>query len=217
MNMSKYSLVTDLVKRYPVLEKVSEDIIAAYKILKVSFESHGKLLICGNGGSASDGDHIVGELLKSFSIKRPIPTAFRIKLKESYGESGDDLGSKLEGALPAISLNAHAAFISAFSNDVNPEYVFAQQVYGYGNAQDVLLGISTSGNSKNVIAAMKVAKAKGLKIVGLVGRDGGEFLKYCDILINVGGHSTPQIQELHLPIYHVLCQLLEIHFFQQKK
>ena len=214
--MPKYNLLIDLIRRYPDLEKVSDDIINAFKILKCSYEKNGKLLICGNGGSASDGDHIVGELLKSFSIKRPISTAFKDKLKEKYGSSGSAIANKLEGSLPAISLNAHAAFISAFSNDADPEYVFAQQVYGYGNTQDVLLGISTSGNSKNVIAAMKVAKVKGLKIVGLAGRDGGEFLKYCDILINVGGHSTPQIQELHLPIYHVLCQLLEIHFFQEK-
>lgn len=207
-------LIANLIERYPLLEQVRENIESAFQLLKDSFEANGKLLICGNGGSASDGDHIVGELLKSFSIKRPIPIAFKDKLKDKYGTSGVDLANKLEGALPAISLNAHAAFISAFSNDVNPEYVFAQQVYGYGNTQDVLLGISTSGNAKNVIAAMKVAKAKGLKIVGLVGRDGGEFPKYCDILINVGGESTPEIQELHLPVYHVLCQLLEIHFFQ---
>ena len=213
--MPKLKLVTDLIEKYPALEKNSQDIIDAYELLKKSFEDNGKLLICGNGGSAADGDHIVGELLKSFSIKRPIPSAFQKKLKHKFGKSGGDLASKLEGSLPAISLNAHASFISAFSNDVDPEYVFAQQVYGYGNAQDVLLGISTSGNSKNVIAAMKVAEAKGLKIVGLVGRDGGEFSKYCDVLVNVGGHSTPQIQELHLPIYHVLCQLLEIHFFNQ--
>ena len=211
--MSKYKLIQDLIRRYSGLGIVSKDIEAAYELLKNSFENSGKLLICGNGGSASDGDHIVGELLKNFSIKRPISIDFKRKLENDFGVSGINLANKLEGALPAISLNAHSAFISAFSNDADPEFVFAQQVFGYGNKHDVLLGISTSGNSKNVIAAMKVAKAMDLKVVGLVGRDGGEFIKYCDVLINVGGQSTPQIQELHLPVYHVLCQLLQIHFF----
>jgi D-sedoheptulose 7-phosphate isomerase len=123
------------------------------------------------------------------------------------------MSEKLEGSLPAISLNGHSALISAFANDVDAELIYAQQVVGYGNKEDVLLGTSTSGNSKNVVAAMIVAKAKGMKVLGLVGRDGGEFNKYCDVLINVGGDCTPQIQELHLPVYHVLCQTLEYHFF----
>ena len=123
----------------------------------------------------------------------------------------------MEGALPAISLNGHSALSSAFANDVDAELIYAQQVVGYGNKQDVLMGISTSGNAKNVLAAMMVAKAKGIKVLGLVGRDGGEFNKYCDVLINVGGDCTPQIQELHLPVYHILCQTLEHHFFSEKK
>ena len=123
------------------------------------------------------------------------------------------MSEKLEGSLPAISLNGHSALISAFANDVDAELIYAQQVVGYGNKEDVLLGTSTSGNAKNVVAAMIVAKAKGMKVLVLVGRDGGEFNKYCDVLINVWGDCTPQIQELHFPVYHVLCQTLEYNFF----
>jgi D-sedoheptulose 7-phosphate isomerase len=208
--MSAKKMIEDLVVRIPELEEAKNDIVAVFKD---SFENQGKLLICGNGGSAADADHIVGELMKRFSLPRAIPKDLKKALALDYGDKGKYMSEKLEGALPAISLNGHSALNSAFANDVDAELIYAQQVVGYGNKQDVLLGISTSGNSKNVIAAMMVAKAKGMHVVGLVGRDGGEFNKYCDVLINVGGHSTPQIQELHLPVYHVLCQMLEFHFF----
>jgi D-sedoheptulose 7-phosphate isomerase len=215
--MSKHKLIQDLIRRYSDLEIVSKDIEDAYELLKNSFENSGKLLICGNGGSASDGDHIVGELMKRFSIPRAIPKNLKSVLVSDYGEKGKYMSEKLEGALPAISLNAHSTLSSAFANDVDAELIYAQQVVGYGNKEDVLMGISTSGNAKNVVASMIVAKAKGMKVLGLVGRDGGEFNKYCDVLINVGGDCTPQIQELHLPIYHVLCQTLEYHFFSETK
>lgn len=215
--MSKHKLIQDLIRRYSDLEIVSKDIEDAYELLKNSFENSGKLLICGNGGSASDGDHIVGELMKRFSIPRAIPKNLKSVLVSDYSEKGKYMSEKLEGALPAISLNAHSTLSSAFANDVDAELIYAQQVVGYGNKEDVLMGISTSGNAKNVVASMIVAKAKGMKILGLVGRDGGEFNKHCDVLINVGGDCTPQIQELHLPIYHVLCQMLEYHFFSETK
>lgn len=215
--MSKHKLIQDLIRRYSDLEIVSKDIEDAYELLKNSFENSGKLLICGNGGSASDGDHIVGELMKRFSIPRAIPKNLKSVLVSDYGEKGKYMSEKLEGALPAISLNAHSTLSSAFANDVDAELIYAQQVVGYVNKEDVLMGISTSGNAKNVVASMIVAKAKGMKVLGLVGRDGGEFNKYCDVLINVGGDCTPQIQELHLPIYHVLCQTLEYHFFSETK
>ena len=179
--MSKHKLIQDLIRRYSDLEIVSKDIEDAYELLKNSFENSGKLLICGNGGSASDGDHIVGELMKRFSIPRAIPKNLKSVLVSDYGEKGKYMSEKLEGALPAISLNAHSTLSSAFANDVDAELIYAQQVVGY------------------------------------VGRDGGEFNKYCDVLINVGGDCTPQIQELHLPIYHVLCQTLEYHFFSETK
>ena len=211
--MSVEKMLEDLVVRNPELGAAKKDISKAFELLKSSYENHGKLLICGNGGSAADSDHIVGELMKRFSIPRAIPEELKTKLESNFGEQGKYMASKLEGSLPAISLNAHNALSSAFANDVDAELIYAQQVVGYGNKEDVLIGISTSGNAKNVVAAMIVAKAKGMKVLGLVGRDGGEFNKYCDVLINVGGNCTPQIQELHLPVYHVLCQTLEYHFF----
>jgi|TARA_B110000967_G_scaffold188908_1_gene212159 D-sedoheptulose 7-phosphate isomerase len=215
--MSVDKMIEDLVVRNPELGAAKNDIYKAFELLKNSYENSGKLLICGNGGSAADADHIVGELMKRFSIPREIPKQLKNKLLLDYGEKGKYMSDKLEGSLPAISLNTHSALSSAFANDVDAELIYAQQVVGYGNMEDVLLGISTSGNAKNVISAMIVAKAKGMKVLGLVGRDGGEFKKYCDVLINVGGNSTPQIQELHLPVYHVLCQTLEYHFFGKIK
>ena len=211
--MSVEKMLEDLVVRNPELGASKKDISKAFELLKNSYENKGKLLICGNGGSAADSDHIVGELMKRFSIPRAISEELKTKLESNFGEQGKYMASKLEGSLPAISLNGHNALSSAFANDVDAQLIYAQQVVGYGNKEDVLLGISTSGNAKNVVAAMIVAKAKGMKVLGLVGRDGGEFNKYCDVLINVGGDCTPQIQELHLPVYHVLCQTLEYHFF----
>lgn len=215
--MSVEKMLEDLVVRNPELGAAKKDISKAFELLKNSYENKGKLLICGNGGSAADSDHIVGELMKRFSIPRAIPEELKTKLESNFGEQGKYMASKLEGSLPAISLNAHNALSSAFANDVDAQLIYAQQVVGYGNKEDVLIGISTSGNAKNVVAAMIVAKAKGMKVLGLVGRDGGEFNKYCDVLINVGGDCTPQIQELHLPVYHVLCQTLEYHFFGETK
>tara|TARA_B110000238_G_scaffold152205_1_gene164353 strand:+ start:9230 stop:9877 length:648 start_codon:yes stop_codon:yes gene_type:complete len=215
--MSVDKMIEDLVVRNPELGAAKNDIYKAFELLKNSYENSGKLLICGNGGSAADADHIVGELMKRFSIPREIPENLKNTLLSDFGEKGKYMSEKLEGALPAISLNGNNALSSAFANDVDAELIYAQQVVGYGNIEDILIGISTSGNAKNVIAAMMVAKAKGMKVLGLVGRDGGAFNKYCDVLINVGGNSTPQIQELHLPVYHVLCQTLEYHFFSKTK
>lgn len=212
-NMSIEKILETLLVRHPELSATSNDINEAFQLLKNSFELGGKLLVCGNGGSAADSDHIVGELMKSFSISRAIHEKLHTELVSNFGDQGHYLASKLEGALPAISLNSHNALNSAFANDVDAELIFAQQVVGYGTERDVLLGISTSGNAKNVVSAMIVARAEGMKVIGLSGRDGGEFNKYCDVLINVGGDLTPQIQELHLPVYHTLCEMLEYHFF----
>jgi len=211
--MRTEELLQNLLNRHPELSLAARDIANGYEIIRSSYEKGGKLLVCGNGGSAADADHMVGELMKRFSIPRTIPNSLRNALESDFGEQGQYLASKLEGALPAISLNGHSAFSSAFANDVDAELMYAQQVVGYGNKEDVLLGISTSGNARNVTAAMLVARSKGMRVMGLVGRDGGEFNKYCDVLINVGGTSTPRIQELHLPVYHTLCEMLEYHFF----
>jgi len=211
--MNVENLLQKLLKQYPVLNDIRQPLFEAYEIIKRTYEKGGKLLICGNGGSAADADHIVGELMKSFSIRRPISPDIQEFLNENYGKAGIHMSEKLEGALPAISLSCHSALNTAFANDVDPDLIFAQQIIGYGKKGDVLLGISTSGNSVNTLYAMMAAKAKGLSVVGLVGRNGGEFTKYCDVLINVGGTNTPEIQELHLPVYHTLCGMLEIHFF----
>ena len=193
-------------ERYPALIPISKDVQAAYEIMKESYEKGGKLLACGNGGSAADADHIVGELMKGFFKLRPIPA----KEQEAVGE----MGKYLQGALPAIALTGHSALSTAFLNDVHPAMVFAQQVYGYGQAGDVLIALTTSGNSVNVLHACDVAKAKGMKVIGLTGRDGGKLKDKCDCCIIVPANVTADIQEYHLPIYHTLCAMLEEHFYE---
>ncbi|MFU0800379.1 MAG: ROK family protein (putative glucokinase) [Xylanivirga thermophila] len=195
-----------LFERYPELMGIKDKIMDAYNILLRTYSGHGKLLVCGNGGSASDAEHIVGELMKGFYKKRPLNEDM-LKLIGQKGEF-------LQGALPAISLTGHTAFSTAFMNDVDPKMVFAQQVYGYGQKCDTFLGISTSGNSTNVVNAAKVAKALGLKVIGMTGSEGGELAHISDVLINVPGQSTADIQEYHLPVYHTLCAMLEEEFFE---
>lgn len=202
-----------LMARYPELESAKNDIHAVFETLVSCFENGGKLLVCGNGGSASDADHIVGELMKSFSKKRGLPDGLKQKLKSLSTEKGEWLGEKLEAALPAISLVGHNALISAVCNDISADLIFAQQVVGYGKPGDVLLGISTSGNSENIVNAMITAKALDMKVLGLTGKNGGKFKAVCDAVICVGANSTPEIQELHLPVYHTLCKMLEDRFF----
>jgi len=205
--------VTTLIQRYPALISCQPDIIAAFEMLVDSYKNQCKLLVCGNGGSAADSDHIVGELMKGFMKKREIPALTREKLSSLYGDEGLYLAENLQGALPAISLTQQGALATAFSNDVNPSMVFAQQVYGYGQSGDVLIGLSTSGNSDNVLNAIKIAKLIGLKTIGLTGESGGMMRELCDITICVPSNVTPEIQEYHLPIYHTLCIMLEEVFF----
>ena len=193
--------------RYPQLEGVKNDIKRSYEIMKESYENGGKVLTCGNGGSAADSEHIVGELMKGFYKKRPLPG----QIKDVYGE----LAENLQGALPAISLTGHPALATAFLNDVDPEMVFAQQVYGYGKEGDVLIAMSTSGNSINVVNAAKVAKAKGMMVIGFTGSRGGRLKELSDVCLTVPSDVTADIQEFHLPVYHTLCAMLEEHFFQE--
>lgn len=202
-----------LLERYPVLEACMEDIRKAYQLLESAFKNGNKLLVCGNGGSASDSEHIVGELMKEFKLKRKVYGNHAATLKKIDPELGQVLADNLQGALPAISLTAHSSLQTAFMNDVVPELVFAQQVNGYGNVGDVFLGISTSGNSKNVLYAAVNAKAKGLKVIGLTGGKENKLLKYSDVCIRVPETETYKIQELHLPVYHCLCLMLEEKFF----
>lgn len=202
-----------LSSRYPCLIDIKEDIIAAYFLLEECYENNGKLLIAGNGGSAADAEHIAGELMKRFKLPRPVPAEFAEKLKKVDPVRGEELSNNLERGLMSIPLVAHEALSTAYINDVDGLGVFAQQLYGFGRAGDVFLGISTSGNSRNVINATVVARALDIKVIGLTGKQGGELAKASDVAIKVPETETYMIQELHLPIYHCLCLMLEEHFF----
>lgn len=205
--------IDHLMERYPVLETVRADIEKMYQILEDCYEQGGKLLIAGNGGSCADAEHIVGELMKGFVKKREVPADFSQKLQRLDPERGGYLSIKLQGGLPAIALTGHPGLSTAFLNDVDGDLIFAQQTYGYGKPGDVLLGISTSGNSKDIMYAVAVAKAKGMKVLGLTGKDGGELGRAADVAVIVPENETYKIQELHLPVYHALCLMLEEHFF----
>lgn len=202
-----------LVDRYPQLSVCKDDIEKAYLILEECYKNDHKLLIAGNGGSAADSEHIAGELMKRFKILRPVPTDFAEKLKAIDKERGENLSKNLERGLMAIPLVAHEALTTAYINDVDGLGVFAQQLYGFGRPGDVFLGISTSGNSKNVMSATVVARALGIKVIGLTGANGGELATVTDVVIKVPETETYMIQELHLPIYHCLCLMLEDRFF----
>lgn len=202
-----------LMERYPSLGTVKEDIIAAYVVMEECFENGGKLLVAGNGGSAADAEHIVGELMKGFKMPRKPDADFAKKLTAENHELGAVLAENLQGALPAIALDGHPALSTAYMNDCEPLLCFAQQVNGYGKEGDVLLGISTSGNSKNILYAATTAHAKGMKVIGLTGEKDSKLKNMSDICVKVPRTETYMIQELHLPIYHCLCLMLEERFF----
>ncbi len=212
--MNNQHEIEELYKKYPVLEHLKGVIGEAAEVLIACYSAGGKVLICGNGGSCSDSDHIVGELMKGFEKKRPLSSELKKRLSENGGERGIYLAGKFQQGLPAISLTAHSALITAVSNDIDANLIFAQQVIGYGNAGDVLIGISSSGNSQNVIDALITAKAKDLKVIGLTGETGGKMRSCCDVLINVPERRTASVQELHLPVYHALCVMVENYFFE---
>ena len=202
-----------LVERYPSLESARNDIVAAYLLLEESYENGGKLLVAGNGGSAADAEHIVGELMTGFKRPRKPEADFAEKLVEENQELGSVLAENLQGALPAIALDGHPALSTAYMNDCEPLLCFAQQVNGYGKSGDVFLGISTSGNSRNVLFAATTAHAKGLKVIGLTGAKDSKLKDMSDVCIKAPQTETYMIQELHLPIYHCLCLMLEDKFF----
>ena len=202
-----------LIERYPVLEKCREDIIKAYLVMEECYLRDGKLMIAGNGGSAADSEHIAGELMKRFKIARTVPAEFAEKLKSVDPVRGQNLAENLERGLMAIPLVAHQALTTAYINDVDGLGVFAQQLYGFGREGDVLLGISTSGNSRNVMSATVVARALGIKVIGLTGEKGGELAEVADVAVRVPSSETYMIQELHLPVYHCWCLMLEDKFF----
>ena len=205
--------IDTLINRYPNLIVCKDSVIKAYEILEESYSKGGKLLVCGNGGSASDSEHIVGELMKEFKLKRKVYAAQAEIMKTIDLELGTTLAEHLQGALPAITLTAHSSLITAFMNDSEPVLVFAQQVNGYGNPEDVFMGISTSGNSANVLYAAITAKARGLKVIGLTGAKENRLMKFAVVCICVPETQTYKIQELHLPVYHCLCLMLEDKFF----
>ena len=206
-------ILEELIDRYRELASCKEDIWNAYEVIRESYQSGGTLLIAGNGGSAADSEHIVGELMKSFVKPRKLSDTIAEKLRAVDAEMGEELAEKLQGALSAIALVDHVSLSTAYLNDVDPLLGFAQQINGYGKSGDVFLAISTSGNSKNILYACAIAKAKGLKVIGLTGKDGGKLKDMSDVCIIVPERETYKIQELHLPIYHALCLMLEEMFF----
>lgn len=205
--------IQDLIERYPSLECCVSVIEEGYEIIKHSYISGGKLLIAGNGGSAADCEHIAGELMKRFKIKRVIPAELAERLREIDPVRGSELAQNLERPLMAIPLVAHEALTTAYMNDVDAYGVFAQQLYGYGKEGDIFLAISTSGNSQNIINAAVLAKALEIKVIGLTGENGGELARLADVCVQVPETETYLIQELHLPIYHCWCMMLEDYFF----
>lgn len=211
MNPLKH--VDVLIDRYLELEGQRQNIIAAYKILEESYANGGKLLVAGNGGSAADSEHIVGELMKGFENSRKLPQEYKDSLISVNQELGATLGENLQGALPAIALDGHLALSTAYMNDCEPLLCFAQQVNGFGNTGDVFLGISTSGNSKNILYAATVAKAKGMKVIALTGAKNSKLSALADVTIRSSQTRTYMVQEHHLPIYHCLCLMLEERFF----
>jgi len=206
-------ILNNLISAYPILEDCRDSVEKAFQMICLSYKNKGKLLLCGNGGSASDSEHIVGELMKGFKHKRLLARGERELFERAFPADGQYLAEHLQGALPAISLVSHTALSSAYINDVRADLVFAQQVYGYGQPGDILLGLSTSGNSANVVLAVKTAKAMGLGTIGMTGASGGKLKELCDTSICVPQTETYKIQELHLPVYHALCAMLEEEFF----
>ena len=210
------SHLEELLARYPALAVCRSDIEKAYHLLVGCFERGGKLLVCGNGGSAADAEHITGELMKGYLLPRPLQRELRDRLAEVDPEGGRLLAANLQGSLAAINLGAGFSLLSAFGNDVEPDHAYAQAAYGHGRPGDVLWGISTSGNAKNVRAALCVARAVGMPTLGLTGQGGGKMAALCDVVIAVPARRTYEIQELHLPVYHCLCAMVEAHFWGER-
>lgn len=206
------AIIDTYCRKNAALEAVREELLACVELLAECFQTGGKLLICGNGGSCADADHIVGELVKAFRLKRPLEPAL-LEALQKQGEQGSVLAERLQSGLPAINLGAHAALTSAMQNDVGGQYAFAQQVAAYGHNPDVLMGISTSGNSQNVLLAGITAKAIGMKTVGLTGRDGGWMRKEFDLVLRAAADSTEDVQDLHSVMYHAVCAAVEYQFW----
>jgi D-sedoheptulose 7-phosphate isomerase len=211
--MDNKAILDELIRRYPRLTDNRGEVEKAATSIISCYENGNKILICGNGGSSSDSDHIAGELLKGFENRRLLKDSLKEKLLSVAPDRGPYLSEKLQAGLPAISLSAHSGLMTAVANDTDASLIYAQQVMGFGKSGDVLIGLSTSGNAKNVIDAAITAKAKGMTVIGMTGETGGKLKQYCDILINVPEKRTAWVQELHLPVYHSICLMVENHFF----
>lgn len=206
--------VTELIERYPALKSCAEDVDSAILKIIECYKNGGKVLLCGNGGSAADSTHIVGELMKGFLKRRPIDADTVARLKANNPTIDDTLISKLQCGLPAVNLCESSALITAYCNDVDPDYIFAQQTFGLGKTGDILIGMSTSGNAKNVNLAANIGKAIGMTVIGLTGQKGGKLNENADICIKVPADETYKIQEYHLPVYHAICAAVEEEFFE---
>lgn len=208
-------MIQKLIERYPSLCSNKADIEKAAAILIGCFEAGGKLLVCGNGGSAADSEHIVGELMKGFLKKRPLSDEKKKAMKEKSPSLDDKITENLQGGLPAISLPHLTAFNTAFSNDVKSDYIYAQSLFALGKKEDVLMCMSTSGNSENIVAAAKTARALDVKVISITGKNGGRLKGLSDVCICLDEEETFLIQELCLPVYHCLCATVEAYFFEE--
>jgi len=211
--MKNDKILDQLCERYPSLSDLKDRIAEAAGMIIDCYTRGGKLLVCGNGGSSSDSDHFAAELMKSFESRRPLDESLKKRFTEISGSRGKILAEKLEHSLPAISLPSNTALTTAISNDIDPSMIFAQQIIGFGNEGDVLIGISTSGNSQNVVDACITARTLNLNVIGITGITGGKMKQYCDLLINVPETRTAWVQELHLPVLHAICLIVEDHFY----
>ncbi|MDR2233466.1 MAG: SIS domain-containing protein [Tannerella sp.] len=216
MNINIQQEFEMLFEHYPALEVCRASIWTSFRLLSDCYHRKGLIMACGNGGSAADAEHLTGELMKGFKMRRPLSNDRQTRIRTLFPEEGDFLTQNLQQAIPAISLVSQTSLSTAFINDVHADMVFAQQVWGYGKTGDVLIGFSTSGNSRSVVNACKIAKASGLRTIGFTGEKPSRLLELCDVTIQVPAHEVYRIQELHLPVYHTLCAMLEIEAFGQQ-
>lgn len=213
MKQTTMAILDQLIERCPALAPLHANIFEAFQMICKSYNNGGVLYVCGNGGSAADSEHIVGELMKSFKKKRPVDAKLKESLVQMFGENGKVLGDTLEGGLPAVSLCSHVSLKSAVVNDTDPANIYAQQLFSLGRGGDCLIAISTSGNAENCMRAAMVAKLAGIHVIALTGEKGGRLKEIADVTVNVPAHETYLVQELHLPVYHCLCAMLEEELF----
>ena len=203
----------ELFSHFPELREMRTELESAADIIIASYKSGGKVLTCGNGGSAADSEHIVGELLKSFEVERPLSRSLMESIQQQCPDDADLFINNLQAPLRAVALTAHPSFATAFANDVNADLIFSQQLLGLADRGDVLIALSTSGNSRNVVLCVKLAKVLGVHSIGLTGRNGSALAALCDVCIGAPSDITYRTQEFHLAIYHALCRVVERHFF----